>query len=216
MSSTPFHRLGAATLAAVAIAGLISGCSAKKSTAASSTAAPSSAAAAAGGSGAAASAIASAAAAAPSPTKVKATGGGTFCKQIANAVNSAALQAAVASGPAGIKEEAQRTQALEAQILKEAPSSLKADIGTVFGATNTFFAALAKANYDYTKVDPSALTAMSSPAVQTAEEHLNTYTKTVCGIDTGGGAAASAGPNDAAASAAVASALAKLTASPSS
>jgi hypothetical protein len=197
VSSRPFHRLGAASLAAVAIAGLMSGCSSKKTTAASSAAAPSSAAAAAGASvaaaagasGAAASAIASAVAAVPSPTKVKATGGGTFCKEVANAANSAGLQAAVASGPAGIKEEAQRTQALEAQILKEAPSSLKPDITTLFGATNAFYAALAKANYDYTKVDPSALTVMSTPAVTAAEAHLEAYTKTVCGIDTGADAA---------------------------
>jgi hypothetical protein len=200
VSTRSLQRVGTAGLAVLTMVGLLSGCSAKKKTAASSTAAPSSAAAAAGSaaaaaagaSGAAASAIASAAASVPSPTKVKATGGGKFCQQVANATNTQLAQAAIASGPAGLKEEAQRVQALEAQILQEAPSSLKADIATVFGATNTFYAALAKANYDYTKVDPTALTAMSTPAVQAAEAHLETYTKTVCGIDTGGASAAAA------------------------
>jgi len=75
------QRLGTAGLAALTVVGLLSGCSGKKKSASASTAAGSSA--------------ASAAAVPPTETasKVVATGGGKFCHQIANSLNSPALQA---------------------------------------------------------------------------------------------------------------------------
>lgn len=195
VSNTSFQRFGAATLAAIAIAGLVSGCGSKKaSNAASAVPASAAAGASAAATGSAAAAVASAAASAPTDATVKATGGGKFCQQIAGAINSSAVQAAVASGPAGLKQEAQRFQALESEVVKSAPSSLKADITTVFGAVSQFYAALAKANYDYTKVDPTSLTSMSAPAVVAAEARLDAYTKNTCGIDTGiSGSAPAAG-----------------------
>jgi len=84
----------------------------------------------------------------------------------------------------------------------------------VFDAADQFYSALAKANYDFTKVDPSMLAALETPAVKTAEQHVTDYMKNTCGIDTGASAVASGGPDAASASAALASALAKLTASP--
>ena len=203
VSTRSFQRLGIAGLAALTVVGLLSGCAAKKKTASASTAT---------------AAATSAAAVLPSDTssKVVATGGGKFCQQVADSVNnSAAKAAAQGTDPTSEKQTVQAEQALESQILKAAPGAIKPDLVTIFGATDKLYAALAAAGYDYTKLDPTAISALETPQVTTAEQNITSYMKNTCGIDLGG-AAASAGPDAASASAALASALAKLTASPSS
>ena len=86
---------------------------------------------------------------------------------------------------------------------------------TLFGALDQFYAALQKANYDFTKIDPSVEAPLETPAVQQAEQNVDAYMKNTCGIDIGGADTSSA---QAEASAAEASALAALSAlaSPSS
>jgi hypothetical protein len=204
VSTRSFQRLGIAGLAALTVVGLLSGCSAKKKTASASTAAP-------------AASAASAAAALPSdtPSKVVATGGGKFCQQVADSVNNSALKAAsTGTGADSIKTSIQAFKSLEGSVLKSAPGSIKPDLVTLFGALDQFYTALAAANYDFTKVDASVTAPLDTPAVKAAEQHVNDYMKNTCGIDTGGGGT---NPSDQAAqSAAVASALARLTASPSS
>jgi hypothetical protein len=204
VSTRTLQRVGTAALAALTVVGLMSGCAAKKKTASASTAPAS------------ASAAASAAAALPSdtPSKVVATGGGKFCQQVAAEVNNnVAKEAATGTGVDSIKTSVQDFKSLEGNVLKSAPGAIKPDLVTLFGALDQFYAALAAANYDFTKIDPSVEAPLEAPAVQAAEQRVDAYMKDTCGIDTGAGAAASAGPGEAAASAALASALAKLTAS---
>jgi hypothetical protein len=221
---TSFQRIGTAGLAALTLIGLLSACSSKKSTTAASstasTASTASAAAAAGTSAPAAAAAASPTAALPSPSKVVATGGGTFCKQVAAEVNNSVAQEAATStnaadAVASIKQSVQQFQAIEGTVLKSAPSSIKPDMVTLFGAIDQFYSALAKVNYDFTKVDPSIEAPLETPAVQKAETDVDAYLKNTCGIDTGDDTDSSA---QAEASAAEASALAEISAlvSPSS
>jgi hypothetical protein len=185
--------------AAVAVVVLASGCSSKAKSTATSGSTPT---------GAAAVASDSA-----SPTKVVATGGGNFCKQVAQSMNAASVSAA-GSDATTIKQDVQQYQALKTVVLKSAPGTIKGDLTTLFGAVDKMYSALAAANYDFTKVDPATITALESPAVATAEQHVNDYIKNTCGIDTGLGSNDSEGPAAAAsASAALASALAKLSAS---
>ena len=117
-----------------------------------------------------------------------ATGGGKFCQQVASTINQAAARAAALGGSNNMAASIKETQAVEAAVLKAAPNAIKPDLITVFGATDKLYAALVKANYDYTKLDPTAMSALSSPAVKAAEQHLNDYAKNTCGIDLGGGA----------------------------
>ncbi len=56
---------------------------------------------------------------------------------------------------------------------------------TLFGALDQFYAALAKANYDFTKIDPSVEATLETPAVKAATDHVDAYIKNTCGIDTG-------------------------------
>lgn len=114
-------------------------------------------------------------------TKVKATGGGDFCKNIAKAVNNPISPTAGAS----LKDEKDLIAASLAQgelALGKAPAAIKPDAVIVLTAIDNLFKALEKANYDYTKIDPAALSAVSSPAVTTAEAHLATYVSTTCGF----------------------------------
>ena len=57
------------------------------------------------------------------------------------------------------------------------------------------------------------MSALETPAVHAAEQHVDAYMKTTCGIDTGADDSGDGPSAAASASAALASALAKLTAS---
>jgi hypothetical protein len=114
-------------------------------------------------------------------TKVKATGGGDFCKNIAKAVNNPISP----TGGTSLEDEKaliQKSLAQGVAALGKAPSAIKPDALIVLTAVANLFKALEAANYDYTKIDPSALAAVSSPAVTTAEAHLEAYVKTNCGF----------------------------------
>jgi hypothetical protein len=189
--TTPFHRVAVIGIAALAVAGLV-GCATKKTTSAGAGVVSTSSSAASASSAAAPSTAPSTA---PSDTAtsstVKATGGGKFCQQVASTINAAAARAAISGASNDLAASIKETQGIEAAVLKAAPNSIKPDLVVVFGATDKLYAALAKANYDYTKLDPAALADLQSPAVMTAEQHLNDYAKNTCGIDLGGGAAAS-------------------------
>jgi len=212
--TTSFQRLGTAGLAALAVVGLLSGCAAKKKTAATSSTGSTASAAAPAATSAAGAAAASAPAAQPS--KVVATGGGKFCKEVASEVNqSAAKDALTGGGTDSLKQSVQNFKSLEGSVLGSAPKEIKPDLVTLFGALDQFYTALQKANYDFTKIDPSVEAPLQAPAVQQAEQNIDAYMKNTCGIDIGSGSQNNSSAQ-AAASAAVASALAKLTASPSS
>ncbi|HEY0870722.1 MAG TPA: hypothetical protein VGD55_10020, partial [Acidothermaceae bacterium] len=198
MSTRSFQRLGVAGLAALTVVGLLSGCAAKKKTASASTAAAS-----------------TAAAATDTSSKVVATGGGKFCQQVADSVNNnVAKEAATGGSSDSLKTSVQNFKSIEGSVLKSAPGAIKPDLVTLFGALDQFYSALAADNYDFTKIDPSVEAPLETPAVQAAEKNVDDYMKNTCGIDIGGDAAsANTGDVEASASAALASALAKLTAS---
>jgi hypothetical protein len=141
---------------------------------------------------AAASASASTASPSDTPSAVVATGGGKFCQQVAATINNAALKAAATgTGPQSIQASVQEFKSIEGSVLKSAPGTLKPDLITLFGALDQFYTALAKVNYDFTKVDPSVEAPLLTPEVKAAEQRVDDYMKNTCGIDTGGGAAAS-------------------------
>ena len=120
---------------------------------------------------------------------VKATGGGSFCTKVANSINNAVSKAATlaqsGSGPAALKALYAQTRQQEQDAADSAPSAIKGDLQTIFGVSNAFYDALAAANYDFTKVDESALAKLNTPAVQTATQNVTTYVKDHCGIDIG-------------------------------
>jgi hypothetical protein len=180
------HRGSLACVVAIALTATACGSSSGSSSA--GAAATTTAAAA----GTTAAATTTAAPVAATTTKVKATGGGSFCKEIATALNNAASAGNASTVDA---EKAEVKQGLDdfANLAQKAPSSLKPDVLVLAAAVTKLYAAVAKANYDFSKLTEADLTAMSTPAVTAAEGKVDTYVKTTCGIDLGAAASSAAG-----------------------
>jgi hypothetical protein len=113
-------------------------------------------------------------------TSVKATGGGDFCKAVAASINKQATAAGGTNQEIAARIATARGEELKAAQL--APASIKADVTTLFAATDAVWAALAKVNYDYSKLKPLDMSALSAPAVVAAETRLTAYMTTTCGI----------------------------------
>ena len=203
MSAAPLHQRGslaclvAIALAATACGGGSSSAAAKSSGSAPTTTAGTSAAVtittAGGATGAAgatsgstptSTAPTSNAPAAATTTKVKATGGGNFCKDVATALNNSAAASAPTT-PAKAKAQVEQGLAEFSILAHEAPSTIKADVAVLANAITVLYQAVAKAGYDFTKVDQADLTAMSSAKVTAASDKVDAYVKDTCGIDTG-------------------------------
>jgi hypothetical protein len=161
---------------------MVSGCNSSKTAATGTTA--ESAAANASGADSAAPAVDSAAPAAP----VKATGGGKFCTELASAMNTAPT----AAEAAGTDPKAQilAARAVSNKMVSSAPAAIKSDVQVLVKASNVMYDALAKVNYDYSKLNPADMAGMSAPDVAAAEQHLLAYVKGTCGIDLTDGASA--------------------------
>jgi hypothetical protein len=112
------------------------------------------------------------------PKKVQANGGGDFCKLIASASNTDIGGDSAASAEATIT----KARGQERQALALAPDSIKADVTLLFNASNVMYDALAKVNYDYTKLTSADMAPLGSADVTAAEKRLQTYVTTVCKI----------------------------------
>ena len=123
---------------------------------------------------------------APSPTttKIKATGGGDFCKNVANSLNGVGAAAAGAgSDPSSIKAIVAKSMAESKAVIAMSPAAIKPDMVVLLGVSTALDKALIAAHYDYTKLDPSALAGLSNAKVLAASKHVLAYMKTTCGID---------------------------------
>jgi hypothetical protein len=110
-------------------------------------------------------------------------GGGSFCS-VAKKVQAeqASSAAAATDSPDSLKALLiQANQELQA-FVAIAPSAIKGDVQTLATAEKSFFTAIQAANYDVTKVSPSALTDLDTPAVTTATDHITAYLASQCGI----------------------------------
>jgi hypothetical protein len=129
--------------------------------------------------GTSAAPLAAASAATAPRKKVVAKGGGNFCQLIAASANNAAISGTSAES---IKNRIHEVRALEQQALDTSPDSLKSDVHVLFNASNQIYDALAKANYDYSKIDATTISALQEPDVKQAETRLTDYITNVCKI----------------------------------
>ncbi len=111
-----------------------------------------------------------------------ATGGGDFCKAIAAGLGrptpSGVTPAQMGAQLAVIRKEAEQAASL-------APASLKADVSQLMAASLAVWDALAKVNYDYSRLKAADLSALSSPGVAAAEQRLTAYMTNTCGLTVG-------------------------------
>ncbi len=118
---------------------------------------------------------------------VKATGGGDFCKQVADSINTGIRSAAQgALTPDQLRQQYADSKQKSQAALKSAPSEIKPDLTILLDASNKLGDELAKVNFDLTKLPPSATSSFSTPQVQAASSHVLAFVKSRCGIDIGG------------------------------
>jgi hypothetical protein len=111
-------------------------------------------------------------------------GGGSFCDKARKAETDAASAAGkLTDGPDAFKQLEENAQAELSQLVKEAPSQIKAPVTTLVNAEDQFFNALKTANFDVTKVDTTALSSFQSPQVMQAIDQIDSYLKGTCGIN---------------------------------
>jgi len=179
------HRLFVAGVTAIAISTMAVGCSSNspKSTAAGSTATASATALATDT--AAASDTAAPTSSAPS-VKPGSGKGSSFCKeleQVAAYTNSIGDDAT--DTPDQMKKSIELYNGVKSSLEKSAPAEIKADLTTLFNYLDQIYGAIAKANYDFTKLDPTVLASLSAneAQIQAAGDHVTQYVQTACGIN---------------------------------
>ena len=185
MSTKRVHRLFVAGVTAIAIGTMAVGCSSNspKSTAAGSTATASATALATDT--AAASDTAAPTSSAPS-VKPGSGKGSSFCKeleQVAAYTNSIGDDAT--DTPDQMKKTIELYNGVKSSLEKSAPAEIKADLTTLFNYLDQIYGAIAKANYDFTKLDPTVLASLSAneAQIQAAGDHVTQYVQTACGIN---------------------------------
>lgn len=118
---------------------------------------------------------------------VRASRGGSFCKQIADTYNEALTFAgATARSPDELRTELDKTLKDGKDTINAAPDEVKADLQVIQDAVAKFSDSLAKVGYDVNRLGSDAIAAISvftSPEFQKAAEHSQTYVKDQCGID---------------------------------
>jgi hypothetical protein len=118
-----------------------------------------------------------------------ATGGGDFCKAIAASLGRQASSAG--TSPAQMMAQLAIVRKFAEQAASLAPAAIKPDVNVLMAASLSMWDALAKVNYDYSKLKPSDMAALSSPAVAAAGKRLSIYMTDTCGLKIGGAATAS-------------------------
>jgi len=185
VSTKRVHRLFVAGVTAVAIGTLAVGCNSNspKSTAAGSTATASASASATDT--AAASATAAPTSSAPS-AKPGSGKGSSFCKELEQlAAYSNSIGDDATDTPDQMKKTVELYNGVKSSLEKSAPAEIKPDLTTLFNYLDQFYGALAKANYDFSKIDPAALATLTANASQleAAGNHVTDYVQTACGIN---------------------------------
>ena len=108
-------------------------------------------------------------------------GGGAFCGDVRRATIAAAriARSLTTYAPDQIREAVNADQALETTAAAEAPADIRQDVLVASDAHQ--FQALARAGYDFSKVNPADLA--TSPLQEAALDRVRTYVISHCGYD---------------------------------
>jgi hypothetical protein len=179
--------LGAAVVTAAL---LLTGCGSSSSSGGGAAAALASKAAGAISSGASSAASAasdgsSTKASSSSTTKITGNSNSSFCVEaVAEQAQEEKLSSAFTSDSPADLEKFENTELLALQsFVSKAPAQIKGAVQTISAADMTLYNALKTAGWDYTKLDPSVLSTLDTPALEAASDQVTAYLKQVCGID---------------------------------
>jgi hypothetical protein len=120
-------------------------------------------------------------------SNVKAGGASQFCQVVSDAISAAnpAFRQA-GSTPDVIHQEYVAGKAKGQEALSIAPSEIKPDLTLLMDASNQLGDALAKVNYDGTKLPAASTAPFSNPQIQAASTHVSTYVQQHCRSAVGG------------------------------
>jgi len=185
----------------VALVGTLAACSSAAKTAAgnaagslktaASSAGSSAASAASSAAGAAGQQVSSAVGGAASnlgtkPPSFSGSSSSQYCDYARQIQNSTKLK-----DPANLKAAFAEFDSVAPKFVSLAPSAIKADAQTLVDSARSLEKALQAANWDVTKVDPTALQTVQDPKVQASNDRVDAYDAQVCGLGSGSGSATS-------------------------
>jgi hypothetical protein len=93
------------------------------------------------------------------------------------------VTAFASDSPADLEKAETKALAQLPAFVDAAPAQIKGAAKTLAAADQTLFAALKAANFDFTKINPSSIAAVETPAFTQASEQIATYLSSTCGID---------------------------------
>lgn len=86
--------------------------------------------------------------------------------------------------PAQLRELSMEAERAIREMEAAAAPEVRGDVQVVAAASIAFFQALARVNYDLTKMTPEAVAGLQRPEVQAASQRLAAYSENVCGMTT--------------------------------
>jgi hypothetical protein len=122
---------------------------------------------------------------APATASAPTTGSGTsFCKyakaeksEVANEIKAFSLDS-----PAQLEKFEEQALSAVSALAASAPAPVKSAVQTVVTTDQTFFKELKAANFDYAKLNTSAIAKINTPAFRSANQTIVNYLRTACGI----------------------------------
>jgi hypothetical protein len=189
------HRLLVAGVGAFTAGALIAGCSSSTKTASTggptgnstSSSAGSGAGSSTGSPAAGGSASDNASAEATKSFAAGSGKGSKFCNELGVIAAQEAKLDPSSDTPADTKKAFDEIKSLKGPLEGSAPSSIKGDLSTMFDYIAQLDGVLAKAGYDWTKINPTDLATFEadSQKFETASQNVDNYVSQACGIDTG-------------------------------
>ena len=112
------------------------------------------------------------------------SGGGSFCEKAKAEASSFASTGLTGKNADQLKSEYANIDAKLKQLQADAPSALKDDFATYATFAKKIQKVLGDANYDYTKVSPTAFLGLYTPQLSSALKNISAYFQNQCGITT--------------------------------
>jgi hypothetical protein len=110
------------------------------------------------------------------------SGGGDFCNKVKSDAQAFSNSGFTGKTAQDLKSEYDGLDAKLEQMKSDVPDAIKSDFDTYITFIKKIQTALAKANYDYTKLAVSDLTGLADPKLASAGEHIGLYLSQHCGI----------------------------------
>jgi hypothetical protein len=114
-------------------------------------------------------------------TNFTGAGSGEFC-QMAKTLNTNPSRTTPNASTAQIRSNLEAQQKAVQQAVDAAPGEIKPDVKVIADGFSTVVAAVAQADYDFSKVSPDALKVLQSPEFSNSAARLQAYMAKVCHV----------------------------------